>query len=98
MAVPVAEGVKGNMQLAVPTVPGVRVQVPDELKVPVAPEEERVTVPDGVSAVPALEVSITVALQLEAWFTTTGVPQVTDMEVVRKPTTILAEVVVELVP
>ncbi len=57
IAVPVAEGVKVTLQL-----PAVRMQLPDMLKTPVAvPVEEKATVPEGVSAVPAVEVSVTAA-------------------------------------
>jgi hypothetical protein len=60
-------------------------------------EEEKVTVPVGVAATPSLEMSITVAVQVEAWFTTTelGV-QLIDVEVIRRLTVMLAGVVVEL--
>ncbi len=74
--------------------PGVRVQMPEELKLPGEPE--KVTVPDGVRAVPALEVSITVAVQLEAWFTTTEAAQATEVLVVLRLTVTVAAVVLEL--
>ncbi len=73
--------------------PAVRVQLPDMLKVPVTlPVEEKATVPEGVSAVPALEVSVTVAVQEEAVFTVTGVLHMMDVEVVRRATEILKAV------
>lgn len=42
---------------------------------------EKVTVPLGVMGVPAVDVSVTVAVQLEAWLTTTGVLHETLVEV-----------------
>ncbi len=68
LAVPEDEAVKGRLQVAVPAVvPATRgVQLPDELKLPVAlPDGEKFTVPVGVVAVPD-PVSVTVAVQLEA--------------------------------
>ncbi len=56
----------------------------------------KVTAPVGVMAVPAVEVSITVAVQTEAWFTATGLGQLTLVVVVRGFTMTLAAVVVEL--
>ncbi len=91
IAVPVADGVKVTLQ-----VPDIRVQLPEELKTPAAPIEENATVPEGVRAVPAEEVSVTVAMQEEAVPTATGVPQETEVEVVRRLTRILAATVLEL--
>jgi hypothetical protein len=71
LAVPVAVAVKLAGQVAVPTVAlATRVQgepVKDPAAVPV---RVKVTVPDGVVA-PVVEVSLTVAVQLDAWFTST---------------------------
>ncbi len=95
-AVPVADGVKFTLQVAVPRTPPAGAQLPDELKLPAAPVEWKVTVPEGVRAVPAVDVSKTVALQEEAVFTVTGVLQVMDVEVLRRLTVMMKAVVVEL--
>ena len=50
------------------------------------------TVPAGVLAVPAA-VSVTVAVQVEAWLTKTGVVHETAVDVVRRLTAIVLEVV-----
>ncbi len=70
LAVPDADGVKVALQEATPVVAvAERVQVL-ELKDPVAvPVRAKVTVPPGVVGLPL--VSVTVAVQVEAWFTTT---------------------------
>ncbi len=63
-------------------------QLPDtrahvvELKEPAGPVSVNVTVPVGVVTVPG-EVSVTVAVHEEAWFTTTGLVQTTAVEVLR---------------
>jgi len=75
-AVPVAVAVNVTEQL-----PDTRVQVV-ELNDPAGPVSVKVTVPVGVVTVPA-EVSVTVAVQDEAWFTTTGLVQTTPVEVLR---------------
>jgi len=82
LAIPEDVGVKGKPQLAVPTdVPTATVQLLPERKPPVTPAlKEMFTVPVGVVGVPD-PVSVTVAVQLEAWFTTTGVSQETDVVV-----------------
>ncbi len=59
------------------------------VKVPVTPVSVSATVPDGVMNVPA-EVSATVTVQVEPWFTTTGVVQLTVVVVARLLTTMLA--------
>ena len=65
MAVPEADGVKVALQLAVPAVePATRVQG-EPVKPPVAPVEPKVTVPAGVIGEPIVELSETVAAQLE---------------------------------
>jgi hypothetical protein len=51
--------------------------------------EAKVTLPVGVM-VPPLEESVIVTVQLEAWFTTTGLVQTTAVEEVRGLTVILA--------
>jgi hypothetical protein len=45
------------------------------VKLPATPVSANATVPAGVMAVPADEVSLTVAVQVESWLTTTGVVQ-----------------------
>jgi hypothetical protein len=87
VAVPVAVAMKVTEQL-----PEARVQVA-ELKDPAAPTSVKLTLLDGVIVVPG-EVSETVAVHDEAWFTTTGLEQVTEMEVVRRLTVMLAEALV----
>ncbi len=49
-------------------------------KEPVTPVSDSVTVPVGVIAVPS-DVSVTVTVQVEAWLTTTGVVQLTAVDV-----------------
>jgi hypothetical protein len=83
--------VKVEVQVAEAVVPA-SVQV---VKVPVTPVWLRATVPVGVRKVPAAEVSVTVTVQVEAWLITTGVVQLTVVEVVRGLTTTL---VVPLLP
>jgi hypothetical protein len=72
-AVPVAVPVNVTEQ-----VPAARVQVV-ELNEPVGPVSLNVTVPVGTVLVPA-EMSATVAVQEDGWLTTTGVMQVTVVE------------------
>jgi hypothetical protein len=72
--------------------------VPDRLhvvNVPVTPVSESVTVPVGVLVVPAA-VSVTVTVQVDAWLATTGVVQLTVVEVARLLTTMLAVPLLEL--
>ncbi len=57
---------------------------------PVIPVSESATVPVGVRKVPAVDVSVTVTVQLEPWLATTGVVQLTVVDVVLGLTTILA--------
>jgi len=60
------------------------------VKVPV-PLVVKLTVPDGVTAVP-LEVSVTVAVQIVAWFTATVTgAQLTDVEMNLRVTLIIVE-------
>ena len=80
------------LHVAVPTVaPAANVQV---VNVPVTPLTAKVTDPVGVSAVPAVELSTTVAVQVEPWFTTTGLVHVTDVVVVRRLTVTLTAALV----
>ncbi len=83
VAVPVVVAVKVTEQL-----PEARVQLL-ELNAPAGPVSLNVTLPVGVIIVPG-EVSDTVAVQDEAWFTTTGLEQTRAVEVVRGFTVILA--------
>ena len=76
VAVPVAIAVKVTEHL-----PETRVQVA-ELKDPAAPVSVKLTLPVGVIDVPG-DVSDTVAVHEEAWFTTTGPEQFNTVEVVR---------------
>ncbi len=68
--------------------------VPDRLQVvkvpPAMPVSDNATVPVGVRKVPAVDVSVTVTVQVEPWLATTGVVQLTVVEVVRGLTTMLA--------
>jgi len=52
--------------------------------------ETKLTLPVGVTTLPPLEESAIVAVQLEAWLTTTGLVQTTAVEVVRGLTVTLA--------
>ena len=82
---------------AVPAADGVNVTEHDPLarvhvavlNVPAAPVEEDDTVPVGV-LVGAGEVSVTVAVHVEPWFTTTGETHETTVLVDRKVTTTVA--------
>jgi hypothetical protein len=86
--------------LAVPPVVAVKVEVhvaaevvPDNMQVvnePVTPVWESETVPVGVRKVPAVEVSVTVTLQVDPWLTFTGVVQDIAAVVVRGLTRMLA--------
>jgi hypothetical protein len=58
------------------------------VKVPETPVSERLTVPVGVRGEPKVELSDTVAVQVEPWFTRTGVAQSTMVVVGRNPTVI----------
>jgi len=94
LAVPAVDGVKVEVHVAVPAVvPAANVQV---VKVPVTPVTVNVTEPVGVTTVPAVEVSVMVAVQVEPWLTTTGLVQDTAVLVVRKLTVTVAAVVVLL--
>jgi len=86
-AVPVAVAVKVTVQL-----PDTRAQVV-ELNEPAGPVSVKVTVPVGVVTVPG-DVSDTVAVQDEAWLTTTGLVQTTPVDVVRGLTVTLAAALV----
>ena len=87
VAVPDAVAVKVTEQL-----PETRAQVA-ELKDPGAPVSVKLMLPDGVIVVPG-DVSETVTVQDEAWFTKTGLEQTKAVEVVRGSTVILAAALV----
>ena len=87
VAVPAAVPVKVTLQLPETRVHGFGVP---RLPVPVTMANS--TVPAGVLAVPAA-VSVTVAVHVDAVFTTTGVVHETAVDVVRRLTVIVLEVV-----
>jgi hypothetical protein len=85
MAVPAAVAVKLAEQVAIPVPPATRVQgLP--VNEPAGPVLVKLTVPVGV--VGLAFVSVTVAVQEEAWLTTTGVEQATVVVVVRNCTVV----------
>ena len=84
---PVVVAVKVTEQL-----PEARVQLL-ELNAPAGPVSPNVTPPVGVTIAPG-EVSDTVAVHEEAWFTTTGLEQFKAVEVVRGFTVMLAAALV----
>ena len=95
MAVPEVEAVNVEVHVAVPAVvPAANVQV---VKVPVTPVTVKVTEPVGVLT-GAGEVSVTVAVQVDPWLTTTGLVHVTAVVVVRLLTVTLAGVALLLLP
>lgn len=65
LAIPELEGVKVTLQLAVPVGPGASGQG-EPAKLPAAPVELNVTLPLGVIADEAPDVSATVAVQVES--------------------------------
>ena len=76
-----------TLQLATPDETTATVQLAAE-NVP-GESETKVTLPVGVLVAP-FEESVIVAVQLEAWFTTTGLEQTVEVEVARKLTMTLA--------
>jgi hypothetical protein len=74
LAVPEPDGVNFTPQLAVELVP-TNVQLVT-LKLPVTPVSAKPTEPVGVVAL-AVEVSVTVAMHVDAWLTSTGLEQET---------------------
>ena len=95
VAVPAVEAVNVLVHVAVPAVvPAASVQV---VKVPVTPVTVKVTEPVGVLT-GAGEVSVTVAVQVDPWLTTTGLVHVTAVVVVRLLTVTLAGVALLLLP
>ena len=94
VAVPDVEAVNVLVHVAVPAVvPAAKVHV---VNVPVTPDTVNVTEPVGVLT-GATEVSVTVAVHVDPWLTTTGLVHDTVVLVVRLLTTTLAAVVVLLV-
>ena len=85
--VPAADPVNVTLQLPATRVHGLGVP---RLPVPVTMANN--TVPAGVLAVPAA-VSVTVAVHVDAWLMNTGVVHETPVEVVRRLTVIVLEVV-----
>ena len=80
-AVPEAEAVKLTVHVAVPTVAvAARVQGEPANEPVAVPVAVKATVPAGVVA-PVVEESLTVAVQLDAWFTTTVLAQETEVAV-----------------
>ena len=92
---PEVDAVNVDVHVAVPTVvPAANVQV---VNVPVTPLTVKVTEPVGVLT-GAGEVSVTVAVQVDPWLTTTGLVHVTAVVVVRLLTVTLAGVALLLLP
>jgi len=85
-AVPAVDAVNVEEQVADEVVPA-RVHV---VKVPVTPVWLRATVPVGGRNVPAVEVSVTVTVQVDAWPTLTGLVHVTVVLVLLALTVMLA--------
>jgi len=54
----------------------------DPVKLPATPVKEKVIVPAGVIGVPTVEVSVTVAVHVDAWLTATGESQEIVVDVV----------------
>ena len=83
------------MQTAVPKVePWTREHGEPENE-PETPLSEKLTVPPGVSAEPDVELSVTVAVHVEDWLTTTGVVQLT-VVVVLRGLTVIPDALLEL--
>ena len=85
LAVTIAEGVNVTLQLPETRVHGFGVP-----RLPVPLTIANKTVPAGVLAVPAA-LSVTVAVQVEAWLMKTGVVHETAVDVVRRLTVIVLE-------
>ncbi len=92
-AVPEIVARKVEVQVADAVVP-LRLQVVNVP--PVIPVSESATVPVGVRKVPAVEVSVTVTVHADPWLATTGVVQLTVVDVVRGLTVILVVPVLPL--
>lgn len=96
MAVPELDGsVKVAVQTAVPEIePCTRTHGELE-KEPETPLSPKLTEPPGVMAEPSVELSVSVAVQVEAWLTTTGVVHET-VVVVLRGLTVIPDVLLEL--
>ena len=95
LAVPALDGVNVLVHVAVPAVvPAASVHV---VNVPVTPDTVKVTEPVGVLT-GAGDASVTVAVQVDPWLTTTGLVHVTAVVVVRLLTVTLAGVALLLLP
>ena len=95
VAVPEVDAVNVEVHVAVPAVvPAANVQV---VNVPVTPLTVNVTEPVGVLT-GAGEVSVTVAVQIYPWLTTTGLVHLTAVVVVLLLTVTLAGVALLLLP
>ena len=95
VAVPEVEAVNVDVHVAVPAVvPAAKVHV---VNVPVTPVTVKVTEPVGVLTVP-VPVSVTVAVQVDPWLTTTGLVHVTAVVVGLAVTVTLAGVALLLLP
>ena len=70
---PEADAVNATLQLAVGMVPATMLQLV-ELKLPATPAWVKETLPVGVVA-PTVEVSVTVTVHVDGWFTITGLEQ-----------------------
>jgi hypothetical protein len=86
-AVPAVEAVKVEVHVADAVVELPKVQVVNE---PVTPVSDRVTVPVGVTNVPA-SLSVTVTVHVEPWLMATGEAQLTVVVVVRLLTVTLVD-------
>ncbi len=89
VVVPAAEPVKSTEQLLPIRVQLAVLNEPEPVKV-------QATVPVGLIEVPAAELSVTVAVQVEAWPTVTGLVQTIVVELVRR-LTIMVEAALVLV-
>ena len=95
VAVPEVEAVNVDVHVAVPAVvPAAKVHV---VNVPVTPLTVKVTEPVGVLT-GATEVSVTVAVHVDPWLTTTGLVHVTAVVVGLAVTVTLAGVALLLLP
>ena len=81
MSLPVDDPVKLVVQLAVPILTVASVQL-DGLISP-APVVTKLAWPEGVTGLPAVELSCTVTVHVDTWFTTTGLVQLKLVAVVR---------------
>lgn len=85
------------VQTAVPTVEPWTREQGDPENVPETPVSAKLTLPPGVSGEPDDELSLTVAVHVDAWLTTTGVVQETAVVVLRG-LIVMLDTVLELSP